>query len=130
MQYNFCPTPKYMMITIVPNDGEMLGIDSLKSGIRQYFEHSHCQTGQRVIWDARNLEGIDLTLEELYEFGIFLTQYREQRGQGKSAFVVKDALMFGLARMHQMLNEQKIDTRFEVFRDFDAAELWLDRPDD
>lgn len=60
----------------------------------------------------------------------FIKEHREEIRDGKAAIVVSSPVIFGMARMLQILTE-KSDLDIAVFRDIDKACKWLgiDTPD-
>ena len=105
--------------------GIPMTLESIKDGCQQFYDHPEFRTGMNVLWDARNAQSVDLTYEDMQEFGRFVEQYREHRGGGRSAFVSDQDLIYGLYRMHEMANDNRFEYEFKVFREITEAESWL-----
>jgi len=102
-----------------------LTLEVIEDACVQFFDHPEFQSGMNVMWDARSVPRVDLSFEDMRHFGEFLRPYREHRGGGKSAFVASEDVLFGMFRMHEMLNDQNYDYEFHVFRNADEATKWL-----
>jgi hypothetical protein len=102
-----------------------LDLGMLKAVSVEFMRHPQFEIGMNVLWDAREVPRAELTFDDMRAFGEFLAPLRAQRGGGRSAFVAQQDLIFGLFRIHQLLNEQKVAYDFHVFRDFESAHAWL-----
>jgi hypothetical protein len=83
------------------------------------------ETGFNRFCDLTRLEGIHLSSEDVYELATRRRAFNPNDILVKSAFLAKDPLAFGVARMYeQMLNSKRIHVR--VWSDRQAAADWLE----
>jgi hypothetical protein len=83
------------------------------------YSHSY-----HSIWDFRKCE-VDLSADDIRR----IVSYEERNltgPGGKVALVVGSDLYFGLARMYNLLSEQKMERPLMVFRDHDKALRWIE----
>jgi len=105
--------------------GTHLDLTLVKGWVQEFIEHPDFFRGTNVLWDATSIVTTDLSFGDMQSFGDFLLGIRERRGGGRSAFVTNNDLIFGLFRTHEMLNQQKFDYDYRVFRDLIQAETWV-----
>lgn len=102
-----------------------LDLDSVVNWVSEFLDHPHFRTGTHVLWDATAITGTSLSFGDMEKFGDFLLSVRERRGGGRSGFVTQNDLVFGLFRTHEMLNDEKFDYTYRVFRDLELARTWV-----
>jgi len=76
------------------------------------------------LWDFRGCSS-DLNFEKMNVIKKYIeTHYNADWSHRFTAFVVDHDLLYGLARMYEMIAE-KIPTTIHIFKDMDQAENWL-----
>jgi hypothetical protein len=78
-----------------------------------------------VLFDARKLAVGHVTSDEVKRIIDRLAALPEKRRSGKAAWVVGDALGYGMGRMFAHLADGKLPVDIRVFYDLAAAEDWL-----
>lgn len=81
-----------------------------------YFDPEFSQ-----VLDFTQIAGLDIDSEDLRQFA----QRNVFSPRSRRAFVVRDDLQFGLARMFQIHREPTGETGIRVFRTFDEALDWI-----
>jgi hypothetical protein len=102
-----------------------LDLDSVIKWVLEFIDHPSFSPGTNVLWDATEIATTSLNFSDMAEFGDFLLSVRERRGGGRSGFVTNNDLVFGLFRTHEMLNNDKFDYDYRVFRDLSEARSWV-----
>ena len=57
-------------------------------------------------------------------------QCRPERGKGKSAIVVTRNVDYGIARMFELINENRFKFNFMIFKAMDEAIQWLSQDEE
>ena len=122
MQNMFEQRDQYMYTEYV---GEHLDLGRIIGWVTEFLEHPKFVRSAPVLWNALSINSTDLSFGDMQKFGDFILDIREKRGSGRSAFVSNDDLIFGLFRTHEMLNHQKYDYDYHVFRELSAATKWV-----
>ncbi len=81
--------------------------------------------GMALILDGREMETEHLSRSDIQAMAESTLDFNEAMGDGKGAIVVSGDLAFGLARMWNAYNEDRITTRNRVFRSMDEAMCWI-----
>ncbi len=106
---------------------EHLDLNSAIRWVSELFiEHPRFEPGTNVLWDATAITSSSLSFGDMEAFGDYLETVRDRRGGGRSGFVTDNDLVFGLFRTHEMLNRDKFDYEYRVFRDLAAARVWVE----
>ncbi|NTW89275.1 MAG: hypothetical protein HGB26_09245 [Desulfobulbaceae bacterium] len=83
------------------------------------------RVGSNCIFDYRKTNFLAVSKEDL----MAVTKMHEKNnsiiGKGKSAFIMKDIGNFGMGNMYKGRTEYYVDTKFEIFTDFDKAKKWM-----
>ena len=82
--------------------------------------------GKQII-DHRNLKGKNLRAGEIQQIKNIVSNYKEQIGHGKVAYVIPDTLGYGLVRMYELMGGQNLHREMAVFYTLDEAVEWLKR---
>ena len=80
-----------------------------------------------ILWDARDLDVTDVTQNQIRQIISFIVNSSQKRESGKAAWVVQDAVSFGMGRMFQIISENNMDLDIKIFRDYSQAEEWISR---
>ncbi len=114
---------KWVMIRA--RHGLVIGADLLISTL----EKLHSMKAYRIekaasLWDFRGCRS-DLDFEKMSAVKTFIeVNYDRGWAHRLTAFVVDHDLLYGLARMYEMIAE-KIPTTIRIFKDMEQAENWL-----
>jgi hypothetical protein len=120
-EINLEKSPEYVYIQ---TDGEasVRGFDELLTAI---VESPNWITGSKQLVDHRKLKPEKLTSEDVRRIGDIVKKHAKKLGNGRCAFVVSDALGFGLVRMYESLGGEDIHLESAVFYTIDEAVEWL-----
>ena len=102
------------------------GVVEVNSVYEKLEKHYATGTTKKVIWDARKADLSKVTTQKFQNVIKKLKEIAELRRGGKTAFVVANDLVFGLARMGQTFMEiEDIPFEFRIFRSMEDARKWL-----
>ncbi len=120
-EINFDHMPDYVLIQ---TDGEASphDFDSLLTAL---VHSPEWKTGTSQIVDHRKLLLDHLLLEDMQKIESIVKKYSETLGDGYCAFIVKDALGFGTARMYELIGGENIHHGIRVFYTINEAVDWL-----
>lgn len=102
-----------------------LTLELLEQACRKLWEHPDFRAGANTLWDLRGITHTAISFDDMKSFGRFLEPHQELIGDSRSAIVADSNLLYGLARMHELLNETNLPAENAVFRDVKEAEKWL-----
>jgi hypothetical protein len=74
-----------------------------------------------IIWDARKLDVKDISQDQIRQIISKIGQWSSKRKGGKAAWVVGDALGFGLGRMFEMGSDGVLDMEIKIFKNLAKA---------
>lgn len=120
-EIDFEQSPEYVYIQ---TDGEASahGFDELLTAI---VESPNWVSGTKQLVDHRKLKPEMLTSEDVKKIKDIVKRHAKKLGDGRCAFVVTDALGFGLIRMYELLGGENIHQEVAVFYTIDEAVEWL-----
>lgn len=104
----------------------VLSVEVLIGWVGEFLDHPYFRRSTNVIWDVLGVRDAELSFADMQTFGDYLLLNRERRGGGRSSLVTDNDLIFGLFRTHEMLNQEKFDYDFRVFRDLETARTWVE----
>ena len=104
---------------------EVLDLEHLIGWISEFLAHPAFHKNINVLWDLLDVRDAELSFGDMQTFGDFLLEHRERRGGGRSCLVTDNDLVFGLFRRHEMLNQQKFDYEYRIFRNLQDAQNWI-----
>ena len=81
--------------------------------------------GTRQLVDHRELIMKNLTSNSMQRIRDIVKKHSKKLGNGRCAFVVKDALGFGIARMYELIGGESIHIEVGVFYSLNEAVEWL-----
>ncbi|HSQ85722.1 MAG TPA: hypothetical protein VLM43_13460 [Desulfobacterales bacterium] len=81
--------------------------------------------GTRQLVDHRELIMKNLSSDSMQRIMDIVKKHSEKLGNGRCAFVVKDALGFGIARMYELIGGERIHIEVGVFYSLNEAVEWL-----
>jgi hypothetical protein len=82
-------------------------------------------TGTRQLVDHRELIMKNLSLNSMKRIKDIVKKHSKKLGNGRCAFVVKDALGFGISRMYELIGGEGIHIEVRVFYSLNEAVEWL-----
>jgi hypothetical protein len=83
--------------------------------------------GTAQLVDHRDLDPAGLDSSGIKKIEQVVEKYRDNLGNGPCAFVVKDEVGFGFARMYEMIGGDTIHKDVEVFYSIEEAGDWLNK---
>ena len=104
---------------------EFLDLESCIGWVKEFLAHPQFSRSMPILWNALAITKTNLSFGDMQAFGDFIFSIRDHRGSGRSAFVCDDDLVFGLFRTHEMLNNEKYDYDYHVFRNLEVAHQWV-----
>lgn len=109
----------------VQTDGEasVRGFDEL---LTEIVESPTWIAGTKQLVDHRKLKPEKLTSEDVRRIEDIVAKHAKKLGNGRCAFVVSNALGFGLVRMYECLGGGKIHNESSVFYTIEEAVEWLE----
>ena len=81
--------------------------------------------GTRQLVDHRELIMKNLSSDSMQRIMDIVKKHSKKLGNGRCAFVVKDALGFGIARMYELIGGESIHIEVGVFYSLNEAVEWL-----
>jgi hypothetical protein len=81
--------------------------------------------GTRQLVDHRELIMKNLSSDSMQRIMDIVKKHSKKLGNGRCAFVVKDALGFGIARMYEVIGGERIHIEVGVFYSLNEAVEWL-----
>lgn len=81
--------------------------------------------GTRQLVDHRELIMKNLSSDSMQRIMDIVKKHSKKLGNGRCAFVVKDALGFGIARMYELIGGERIHIEVGVFYSLNEAVEWL-----
>ena len=118
---NFEQSPEYVYIQ-TEGEASAAGFDDL---LTEIVESPDWITGTKQLIDHRKLNPDNLTAEDVRNIRDIVKKYAGKLGNGRCAFVVSEAVGFGLVRMYELLGGDNIHQEIAVFYTFDEAVQWL-----
>ena len=81
--------------------------------------------GTRQVVDHRELIMKNLSSNSMQRIMDIVEKHSNKLGNGRCAFVVKDALGFGIARMYELIGGERVHIEVGVFYSLNEAVKWL-----
>ena len=103
-------------------DALVSGFDSFLTAL---FEHPEWQPGTAVIIDHRRLNLNKFQTDDVYAVSNLVINHKSMFGNGKWAFIISGKLAYGFARMWEMITEERVALKFNVFEERDKALSWI-----
>ena len=118
---------------IVPQDSNHLevktegkaDIDGFRAFFDEVFSHPEWTPGKAILLDHSDLVLRFFQTEEVRSVSKMVINQKDMIGKGKWAFVVAGNFAFGMARMWQIITEEKVPMEINVFKDREKAIKWL-----
>lgn len=123
MEYTFTRDPDQPYLYIALNGP--FDLNRLESCYQAMLARPDWRPGTNVLWDARACSFAHLDQDDVRAIAAMTRKYREQRGRGRAAWLVREAVDYGISRMFQLANEGQVVFHFQVFRSLNQARAWL-----
>jgi hypothetical protein len=81
--------------------------------------------GTRQVVDHRELIMKNLSSNSIQRIMDIVEKHSDKLGNGRCAFIVKDALGFGIARMYELIGGERVHIEVGVFYSLNEAVEWL-----
>lgn len=92
---------------------------------RRLRAHPNFRSNLNEIFDATQVEGVDVTAEDVRHLSSITEAFTKHGVPVKVAIIAPGDVEFGMSRMYEMLQVQSINV-LKVFRERSAAEAWID----
>ena len=120
-EINFDQSPDYVYIQ-TSGEASISGFDKLLTAI---VESPKWETGTKQLIDHRKLKLSKITADDMRTIETIVKKNSRKLGNGRCAFVVNDALGFGMARMYELIGGEDIHQQVGVFYTIEEAVGWL-----
>jgi hypothetical protein len=120
-EINFDHMPEYVLIR---TQGEALDHD-FDDLLTELVNSSRWVIGTHQLVDHRELNMKNLTSDSMHRIKDIVKKHSEKLGHGRCAFVVKDALGFGIARMYELIGGEGIHIEVRIFYSLEEAVEWI-----
>jgi hypothetical protein len=124
MYYSFKIDPGRTVVEMKISDA--FNFMEFRSFFEDILNHPDFRPGFKIFCDARDLDFSKMTRVDVDELVKFDKEIREKRGQGKTAFLVKDDLQFSMSRMVELQQDENRRNPLNVFKNPDKARQWLE----
>ena len=118
---NFDHMPEYVLIQ---TQGEASDHD-FDDLLKELVDSPRWVVGTCQLVDHRELIMKNLTSKSMQRIKEIVEKHSKKLGNGRCAFVVKDALGFGVARMYELIGGEGIHVEVRVFYSLNEAAEWL-----
>jgi len=117
---NFDNMPEYVLIR-TEGEASARGFDDL---LAKLVDSPGWIAGTSQLVDHRKLIMENLASDDVKRIKKIVKKHSKKMGNGRCAFVVKDALAFGISRMYELMGgESRLELR--IFYSTDEAVTWL-----
>jgi len=120
-EIDFSPFPDYVLVR---TEGEP-SVEGFENLLKTLVASPKWQAGTKQLVDHRNLIFKDLSAEEMRQIVLVVRKYSMRLGNGHCAFVMKNPLGFGFARMYELSGGAAIHPHIGVFYSINEAVKWL-----
>jgi len=120
-EINFDNMPEYVLIR-TEGEASVRDFDVLLTTL---VDSPKWITGTDLIVDHRKLVMDNLTSNAMERIKNIVKKHSKKMSGGRVAFVVKDTLGFGNARMYELIGGDTIHLEVRVFYSIDEAVVWL-----
>ncbi|MCP4640849.1 MAG: hypothetical protein GY851_10465 [bacterium] len=119
--FDFSKMPAYVLVW-TEGEASVSGFDEL---LTELVNSPRWASGMGQVVDHRRLTASSLSGDDMQAIRNVVRRHADKLGQGKTAFVVSDALSFGMARMYELVGGDEIHQRVGVFYTVEEATQWL-----
>lgn len=121
-EIHFDQSPEYVYVQ-TSGGASIRGFDKLLTAI---VESPKWKTGTKQLIDHRELILNKITLDDMRTIENIVKKHIKRLGNGRCAFVVIDALGFGMARMYELIGGEAMHQQIRVFYTIEEAIEWLE----
>ena len=100
-------------------------VSGFESFLNEIFNHPQWKEGKSVLLDHRDLSLSLFRTDEVRSVSNLVLNNRDKIGKGKWAFVISGSFAFGMARMWQIITEEKAPMEINIFKEREKAIEWL-----
>jgi len=100
-------------------------IAGFQSFLSEIFSHPQWKPGKSVLLDHSDLVLSFFRTDEVRSVSKIVLDNKEIIGKGKWAFVISGNFAYGMARMWQIITEEKAPMAIYIFKDRQEAISWL-----
>ena len=118
---NFDHMPEYVLIQ---TDGEASSRD-FDDLLTKIVDSPRWVVGTSQLVNHRKLVMDNLTSDDIQRIKYIVKKHIKKLGGGPCAFVIKDVLGFGIARMYELISGESIHLKVRVFYSINEAVEWL-----
>jgi hypothetical protein len=118
---NFDHMPNYVLIQ-TQGEASDRDFDDL---LTELVNSPNWVIGTRQVVDHRELIMKSLSSNSMQRIMDIVKKHSNKLGNGRCAFVVKDALGFGVARMYELIGGERVHIEVGVFYSLNEAVEWL-----
>lgn len=94
------------------------------------IKNENWEKDKHVLWDLRQCNFDSLNSFNLESISYMISRHEPERGKGKSAIVVTRNVDYGIARMFELINENRFKFNFMIFKAMDEAIQWLSQDEE
>lgn len=98
--------------------------------LRSLIRYPHWEPGSSILLDCRQLSVRHLTTSVIFDIADLFKINGPQLGDGLWAFVMKNTVGYGLARMWQELTTEEVNFSSRIFTTVREALEWLNLPEE
>ena len=100
-------------------------VTAFKSFLTELFTHPQWVEGTSVLLDHSELILRSFKPDEVRAVSKFVLQHAGEFGQGKWAFVISGNFAYGMARMWQIITEERAPMEINIFKNREKGLEWL-----
>jgi hypothetical protein len=100
-------------------------VSGFKSFLNEILNHPQWALGSSVLFDHRDLNWKLFRTDEVRSVSNIVIDQKEKIGKGKWAFVISGNFGYGMARMWQIITEEKAPMEINIFKEREKAIEWL-----
>jgi len=100
-------------------------VSVFNSFLTETFDHPNWSPGSSLLLDHRELILSSFNTGEVRSVSRFVLKHTEKIGGGKWAFVISGNFAYGMARMWQIITEEKAPMEINIFKNREKALEWL-----
>jgi hypothetical protein len=100
-------------------------VSGFSSFLTEIFTHSEWVPGSSVLLDHSELILRSFNTDEVRSVSRFVLNNTDKIGSGKWAFVISSNFAYGMARMWQIITEEKAPMEINIFKNREKALEWL-----
>lgn len=105
-------------------------VEGFTAAFERLLQDPGFQSGMPCVWDCTEATGAGIDAGGLETIGRLVQKNAARRGPGKTAVVAGEGVVFGMARMYDLMLDGRRENPFQVFRNMADARAWLSAPAD